>query len=536
MTQERRNRPQEQVDILDPYFDVENPATPAHKKAALDRRNGNLTDSQRFNLFYMFLIEKALGSQESFSLQNPFITNALTSLHASLLLDQEYAQKGGVIFEGQDRLIASMPGQTYGDIDFSDFNYNNFSSGRGGSYAKIAPLIPSGRIGNVKLDGSAEQAIRIVLTKEGGFSNHAADTGGATIYGIASEHNPVEYRRIMDALRRGDSAEAKSIVYDTYKRKYWDRLNLDNLNLSPEAKLVAFDASVNQGPEYARQLIGRTNGDVDAMLQERMNRYYAIVDRNSSQAVFLRGWTNRIAGISGIVEGSQRLRGQEGSILASANISTRDVMAIGDSHAVGMDGNNDLNRNGLTLAGFRQLIRSNIDTLPQGRPILASIGSNDVMNNPNAEAYAREYISLLGELKKNGNNVTVVGIPALDRSYNGHDPAVWNVRATRLNDAIEREARRNGMGYVDMDGPSSDGLHRTRDGYRATVQNAVYTTIKKPDLDNDNPVRVASASRRVDDDGVRAASVRESGFVDRVADAGRSVLKRFASLDLNPFS
>jgi hypothetical protein len=135
-----------------------------------------------------------------------------------------------------------------------------------------------------------DQAVEFVLEREGLLSNHANDRGGLTKYGISQKANPdVDVAN----LTRSDAIAI-------YKDRYWDSIGADNMNMA--TALVAFDASVNHGVGTAKNMLNETNGDVGDMLKWRLDFYDGIVDRDSSQGVFLNGWNNRIAHLSDAIE------------------------------------------------------------------------------------------------------------------------------------------------------------------------------------------------------------------------------------------
>ena len=76
---------------------------------------------------------------------------------------------------------------------------------------------------------------------EGGYSDHPADPGGRTLYGIAERYYP-------DAWRDGPPTleQARAI----YRRDFWDRNRLGNLASHVIAEEV-FEAGVNVGPATA---------------------------------------------------------------------------------------------------------------------------------------------------------------------------------------------------------------------------------------------------------------------------------------------
>ncbi len=98
-----------------------------------------------------------------------------------------------------------------------------------------------------------DEAFEHTVKLEGGYSNHAADRGGATNYGIteavARENG---YKGSMQDL---PLATAKEI----YQHRYWKPLHLDTIaELSKPAALKLFDIAVNMGTGTAGKFLQRT--------------------------------------------------------------------------------------------------------------------------------------------------------------------------------------------------------------------------------------------------------------------------------------
>jgi lysozyme family protein len=160
---------------------------------------------------------------------------------------------------------------------------------------------------------SFENAMQILLTHEGGFSNDAHDHGGATNHGITqSELGRWRGHGVsVDDVRNLTVAEATAI----YKANYWDVMNLDALH-TEILQLVLFDQGVLNGPQTAvmalqQEILTTVDGVIgpetiaaierfgnDSALAMRLlcdmqMRYVQIVKRNASQIVFLEGWLRR---------------------------------------------------------------------------------------------------------------------------------------------------------------------------------------------------------------------------------------------------
>ena len=94
--------------------------------------------------------------------------------------------------------------------------------------------------------------IDAVLDREGGYSNHPADRGGETIYGItAAVARENGYSGAMRGLPLDD---ARAI----YRRLYWLRPRFDAVaERAPAIAAELFDTGVNMGPPVAVALLQR---------------------------------------------------------------------------------------------------------------------------------------------------------------------------------------------------------------------------------------------------------------------------------------
>ena len=100
-----------------------------------------------------------------------------------------------------------------------------------------------------------DQAFDILLKHEGGFSDHAADPGGKTRFGITEAvAREVGYR--------GDMRELPlDLAKRIYKDRYWDAVRAEEL---PAAiRYAVFDAAVNSGPRQAILWLQRAVGAKD---------------------------------------------------------------------------------------------------------------------------------------------------------------------------------------------------------------------------------------------------------------------------------
>jgi len=97
-----------------------------------------------------------------------------------------------------------------------------------------------------------DSLIEEVIGREGGYSNHPADTGGATRWGVtervARAHG---YRGDMRSYPRDDAVAV-------YRRIYWLRPGFDRVaEHAPAVAAELFDTGVNMGPEVAAGFLQR---------------------------------------------------------------------------------------------------------------------------------------------------------------------------------------------------------------------------------------------------------------------------------------
>lgn len=100
-----------------------------------------------------------------------------------------------------------------------------------------------------------DEAFDRLIGHEGGYSNHPADPGGETMWGVTLRvARAAGYQGPMLALPRCTAA-------DIYRRQYWDAISADQL---PGAiRFDVFDAAVNSGVGQAVKWLQRALGVKD---------------------------------------------------------------------------------------------------------------------------------------------------------------------------------------------------------------------------------------------------------------------------------
>lgn len=203
-----------------------------------------------------------------------------------------------------------------------------------------------------------KQSLAAVLKHEGGYVNHPADPGGATMQGVT--------QRVYDAFRtkRGekprpvkqiDKAERDAI----YREQYWQAIRGDDLPNGVD--YAVFDVAVNSGPPRAIKILqqslrnydGRVDGQIglatlraveedddnDALIDRMCDRRMAFLQALRHWPTFKKGWTKRVAGVRAM--GKAMASGKTppkpvfepaGAVRASeATIAAPPAKAIGDA-------------------------------------------------------------------------------------------------------------------------------------------------------------------------------------------------------------
>jgi len=177
-----------------------------------------------------------------------------------------------------------------------------------------------------------EKSLEKVLVYEGGYSNVANDSGGATNLGITLQtlkqfysetgYGDLDHDGDVDIndIKLLDTQEEVSRIY---KKDYWDKMKLDDFPGGID--FLMFDFGVNSGPGNATKLLQKSlkyqdfdilvdgklgsftisavkksniNILIKSMIKERTNFYLKIVENKPSQKVFLQGWLNRLLKVS----------------------------------------------------------------------------------------------------------------------------------------------------------------------------------------------------------------------------------------------
>lgn len=179
---------------------------------------------------------------------------------------------------------------------------------------------------------------------EGGLTDHPADRGQITNYGVSleflkgvaadsqSNRDVLERMGIRLPITRDVIVNlTKEQAGGLFRWQFWDKLKLGLIPLRPA--VIIYDAAVNSGPAQSVKLAQRgynhcvtygqplvvdgimgpatraamqradTDKALTAMLDAREAFFQTIVANNPSQQVFLRGWINRVDDLRRYVRG-----------------------------------------------------------------------------------------------------------------------------------------------------------------------------------------------------------------------------------------
>lgn len=150
-----------------------------------------------------------------------------------------------------------------------------------------------------------DEAFDALLRHEGGYSNHAADPGGKTRWGVTETVARAE--GYTGDMKDYPLAEAKKV----YKKRYWDAMRLNDVR--SELRFDLFDAAVNSGvgqaTKWAQRILSVKDDGVmgvvtlNALATANSSKFLAkfngqrllFMTSLPGWASFSRGWAKRIA-------------------------------------------------------------------------------------------------------------------------------------------------------------------------------------------------------------------------------------------------
>lgn len=155
-------------------------------------------------------------------------------------------------------------------------------------------------------------ALSLVLVHEGGFSDHPADPGGATMKGVTQKVYD-NYRTKKGEPPRPVKRITVAELEEIYRRQYWAALHADDMPSGLDYCL--FDYAVNSGPGRAAKdlqralgvnadgIIGmatlRAAGEADdgRLINDICDRRLRFLKSLKTWKTFGRGWEERVRGV-----------------------------------------------------------------------------------------------------------------------------------------------------------------------------------------------------------------------------------------------
>jgi lysozyme family protein len=151
-----------------------------------------------------------------------------------------------------------------------------------------------------------DQAFEKLLGHEGGYSDHPADPGGKTMWGVTEKVARAKgYRGDMRDLPVSFAKES------VYRPDYWNAVRAEDL--PPALRYATFDAAVNSGPAQAIRWLQRAAGatpdgvfgpqtllavktqNPEALLRRFLSQRLRFMTNLPNWGSFSRGWARRIS-------------------------------------------------------------------------------------------------------------------------------------------------------------------------------------------------------------------------------------------------
>lgn len=154
--------------------------------------------------------------------------------------------------------------------------------------------------------------LNFIRTWEGGLANSKIDLGGATAFGISSKYWPKEYKEIVNLYKTRGTEAAQDYQEKFMKQNFYDKVVTPEM--TKEQALVMTDTAFNFGVNGAKNLYKKAKGNVNKMLELRMEHYRQKVIDDPTQAGNMEGWTNRVDDLK------KRLLNQETELKGTAAI------------------------------------------------------------------------------------------------------------------------------------------------------------------------------------------------------------------------
>lgn len=150
-------------------------------------------------------------------------------------------------------------------------------------------------------DATFNEFFDLLHKLEGGLSNNSADKGGKTNYGIST---PL-FNQVKDKYDLSDSVEDMTI--DDAKTIYFEEFYKPVYAVGyKESHYLYFDICVNSGYGNYKKCRSKSDPDNPQTIYDWREQFYnEIVENDSTQDRFLKGWLNRLDRIKTYFKGEQ---------------------------------------------------------------------------------------------------------------------------------------------------------------------------------------------------------------------------------------
>lgn len=184
---------------------------------------------------------------------------------------------------------------------------------------------------------SYAQALAALLIHEGGYSNHSADPGGPTNWGITL----ADARRYWKGDATADDVRQmpQSVARKIYRERYWNALRCDDLPSGVD--YAVFDYGVNSGIGRVGKVLRRVldlpdnasvvsdtviaaanDADVTRTISAICAERMAFLKSLTTFPVFGRGWTRRVSAVEAAALAMARSEPVRGAPSSSLDAST----------------------------------------------------------------------------------------------------------------------------------------------------------------------------------------------------------------------
>lgn len=268
-----------------------------------EKQNTVKTDMSNLkNMFNNFFNEQSLKVKDVNSINDIALQSTLDFMDNGAV-DSSF---DGIYTQLKQDFINSHPAQAQDKVSKTDndytqskasnddgFNTNPVSSSqssrvKGGNNARNLAEEDYSSVGNEKIDiKDFDDMLKFVLKWEGGYSDDADDSGGATKWGITH----AAYESYMNDKNADVRNMTKDQMKEIYKNNYYIASGADKIE-DKKLALAVFDTAVNMGVGRAKQLLKQSDGDFNKFMNLRKDKYREFAS-HGNQGKFLAGWLNR---------------------------------------------------------------------------------------------------------------------------------------------------------------------------------------------------------------------------------------------------